>query len=72
VAPRHRGGRLKQWINQLRRRHPQAQALYDAVRTLHDVDALEEVVRSMTAAPGTPATPEKEKARVQLEHADFV
>jgi tRNA-dihydrouridine synthase C len=72
VAPRHRGGRLKQWINQLRRRHPQAQALYDAVRTLHDVNALEEVVRSMTAAPGTPATPEKEKARVQLEHADFV
>ncbi|MFM7506091.1 MAG: tRNA dihydrouridine synthase, partial [Rubrivivax sp.] len=66
VAPRHRGGRLKQWINQLRRRHPQAQALYDAVRTLHDADALEQVVRAMTTGPAM------EKARVPLEHAGFV
>jgi tRNA-dihydrouridine synthase C len=68
VAPRHRGGRLKQWINQLRRRHPEAQAIYDAVRTLHDADALEQVVRAMT----TPPEAAKEKARVSFEHAGFV
>jgi tRNA-dihydrouridine synthase C len=69
VAPRHRGGRLKQWINQLRRRHAQAQAVYDAVRTLHDADALEQVVRAMTAEH---EAPEKEKARGPVEHAGFV
>jgi tRNA-dihydrouridine synthase C len=36
VAPRHRAGRLKQWLNLLRRRHPEAQAAYDAVRTVND------------------------------------
>jgi tRNA-dihydrouridine synthase C len=68
VAPRHRGGRLKQWVHQLRRRFPEAQALFDAVRALHDPDALEQVVRAMTAAP--PGA--KEKARVPSEHAGFV
>jgi len=34
--PRHRGGRMKQWLNLLRRRHPQAQAAYDLVRPLSD------------------------------------
>ncbi|OIN91908.1 MAG: tRNA dihydrouridine(16) synthase DusC [Comamonadaceae bacterium CG1_02_60_18] len=31
-----RTGRLKQWLNLLRRTYPQAQAAFDAVRTLHD------------------------------------
>jgi tRNA-dihydrouridine synthase C len=68
VAPRHRGGRLKQWINQLRRRHPEAQAVYEAVRTLHDADALEQVVRAMTL----PDAPAMEKARGPVRHAGFV
>lgn len=38
VEPRHRGGRIKQWLNMLRRRHPEAQVAYDAVRTLHAAD----------------------------------
>ena len=38
VEARHRGGRLKQWLNMLRRRHPGAQQAYDAVRTLHTAD----------------------------------
>ena len=29
VAPRHRSGRLKQWLNLLRRRFPEAQALFE-------------------------------------------
>lgn len=36
VEPRHRAGRLKQWLNYLRRRHPEAQALYERVRTVND------------------------------------
>jgi tRNA-dihydrouridine synthase C len=36
MAPRHRAGRLKQWLNLLRRRYPEAQQAYDAVRTLSD------------------------------------
>ena len=36
LAPHHRCGRLKQWLNFLRRRYPQAQAAYAAVRTVDD------------------------------------
>jgi len=36
VEPRHRAGRLKQWLNYLRRRYPQAQAAYDELRTIND------------------------------------
>ena len=36
VAPKHRGGRIKQWLNLLRRRHPQAQAAFEAVREIKD------------------------------------
>jgi tRNA-dihydrouridine synthase C len=36
VAPRHRSGRLKQWLNLLRRRFPEAQAAFDAVRGTND------------------------------------
>lgn len=36
VDPRHRAGRLKQWLNYLRRTYPEAQSTYDAVRTVND------------------------------------
>ena len=36
MAPRHRAGRIKQWLNLLRRRYPEAQSAYAAVRELHD------------------------------------
>ena len=36
VEPRHRAGRLKQWLNYLRRTYPEAQSTYDAVRTVND------------------------------------
>ena len=36
LAPRHRAGRIKQWLNFLRRRFPEAQALYDELRTVAD------------------------------------
>ncbi len=36
IEPRGRAGRLKQWLNYLRRVHPQAGAAFAAVRTLND------------------------------------
>jgi len=36
VEPRHQAGRVKQWLNYLRRRHPEAQIAYDTVRTQTD------------------------------------
>jgi tRNA-dihydrouridine synthase C len=36
VAPRHRAGRLKQWLNYLRRSYPQAQDAFDELRRVHE------------------------------------
>lgn len=36
MAARDRAGRAKQWLNLLRRRHPEAQAAFEAVRSLRD------------------------------------
>ncbi len=41
VVPRHRAGRMKQWLNLLRRRFPQAQQAYEAVRTVNDCTQFE-------------------------------
>lgn len=40
VTPRHRPGRLKQWLNFLRRRYPEAEVAYQRWRTLDDPVAL--------------------------------
>lgn len=40
VEPRATAGRLKQWLNHLRRRHPEAEAAYAAVRTVNDPQRL--------------------------------
>lgn len=36
IEPRARAGRIKQWLNYLRRRHPEAEAAYQALRTVND------------------------------------
>ena len=41
VERRHRAGRLKQWLNLLRRRYPEAQAAFDLLRTTNDVSDVE-------------------------------
>lgn len=41
VQVRHRGGRIKQWLNMLRRRFDGAQAIYERVRPLNDAAAIE-------------------------------
>jgi len=57
VEPRARAGRLKQWLNFLRRRHPQAQEVYMAVRTLNDPAQVAACVfgAMATASPALPA-----------------
>jgi tRNA-dihydrouridine synthase C len=50
TLPRHRAGRLKQWLNFLRRRHPQAQELYAALRTINDPILVERELAARCAA----------------------
>jgi tRNA-dihydrouridine synthase C len=46
LEPRQQAGRLKQWLNFLRRRYPQAQAMYESVRTLYDRRAVDQWLRT--------------------------
>jgi tRNA-dihydrouridine synthase C len=45
VAPRHRAGRLKQWLNYMRRVYPQAQQAFEQLRLLHDPVLIERWLR---------------------------
>lgn len=49
LAPHHRAGRLKQWLNFLRRRYPQAQDAYAMVRTINDPVLLARALFGMAA-----------------------
>jgi tRNA-dihydrouridine synthase C len=40
IEPRARAGRMKQWLNLLRRRHPEAESAFQRVRTLDDPRAV--------------------------------
>jgi tRNA-dihydrouridine synthase C len=42
---RQQAGRLKQWLNFMRNRYPEAQAAYDALRTLHDPAQVTQLLR---------------------------
>lgn len=46
---RQQAGRLKQWLNFLRRRHPEAETAYQAVRTLHDPALVAQWLRQVGA-----------------------
>lgn len=41
VDKRHRAGRLKQWLNYLRRHYPQAQQAFDDLRLTNDADTVQ-------------------------------
>jgi tRNA-dihydrouridine synthase C len=49
VAPRHWGGRIKQWLNMLRRTYPQGQEAYEQLRGLSDAQALHAALRQLLA-----------------------
>ncbi|SHM64309.1 tRNA-dihydrouridine synthase [Rhizobacter sp. OV335] len=55
VEPRHRAGRLKQWLNYLRRRHPEAEEAYQTVRTVNDPQLLELHLQQWCTASHTQA-----------------
>lgn len=46
VEPRARTGRMKQWLNYMRRRHPEAQEAYMQIRTLTDSRLVDPIVKS--------------------------
>lgn len=50
LEPRQRAGRLKQWLNLLRRRFPEAEAAYQHVRTMTDQRAISAWVAVQTGA----------------------
>ena len=50
IEPKARAGRLKQWLNYLRRRHPQAEVAYAAVRTINDPRRVAEML-ALAPAP---------------------
>ena len=52
VERRHRAGRLKQWLNYLRHRHPEAQVAFDELRLHHDPQAIEAWIARAQAAWG--------------------
>lgn len=59
VDRRHRAGRLKQWLNHLRKRYPEAQAAFDALRESNDPASVD----AWLALPQTPIpVPEAEIA----------
>jgi tRNA-dihydrouridine synthase C len=51
VGPRHRAGRLKQWLNLLRKRFPEAQDAYDRVRPVNDCAGIEQRMGFAALAP---------------------
>ncbi len=55
VERRHRAGRLKQWLNYLRKRYPEAQAAFDELRLLHEPADIEAWLQR-AQGPETPTT----------------
>ncbi|MBT9550507.1 MAG: tRNA-dihydrouridine synthase [Hydrogenophaga sp.] len=63
VERRHRAGRLKQWLNYLRKRYPEGQAAFDALRTCTEPPHIEAWLASNTAGLATPVRPVAPVAR---------
>lgn len=47
ITPRHRPGRLKQWLNFLRRRFPEAEIAYQQLRTVNEPGAMRQALYSL-------------------------
>jgi hypothetical protein len=50
VIPRHRAGRLKQWLNLMRRCYPEAQTMFAALRTMNDSATVERTLIELLRA----------------------
>ncbi len=51
VATRHRAGRLKQWLNYMRRVYPQAQQAFDTLRLVHDAHQIDQWLADQQRLP---------------------
>ena len=51
VQPQHRCGRMKQWLNYLRKTYPEAEAAFQSVRTLTSAEELEKGLGWSAGAP---------------------
>ncbi len=45
VVPAHAGGRIKQWLGLLRRNYPEAEVLYQRLRTLKVAEEIDAALR---------------------------
>jgi tRNA-dihydrouridine synthase C len=64
IEPRARGGRLKQWLNYLRRRYPEAEEAYGAVRTINDPRLIVERLGLVPAPHDADRIEEEHNARI--------
>jgi len=53
---RQQAGRLKQWLNFLRRHYPQAQVAYDALKAVNDVTVIDAWIAGLAGPDAQPAT----------------
>ena len=65
VVPRHRAGRLKQWLNYLRRRYPVAELAYAMLRTVNDPH----VIAAHLWAPAPSEARVAQEAQLQVDAA---
>ncbi|WP_375592348.1 tRNA-dihydrouridine synthase [Chitiniphilus eburneus] len=63
TLPKYQPGRLKQWLAYLRRLHPEADALFQRIRTVTDPREVERLVFDTASTPGARTT--GEMARVE-------
>jgi tRNA-dihydrouridine synthase C len=52
VKPMHAPGRLKQWFNLLRRRYPEAEAIYQRIRSVSAMTAIDGILTAAGIAAG--------------------
>ena len=57
VVPRHRAGRLKQWLNYLRRHYPEAEQAFEALRLSNDPQSISRWLAEQAAASPTSSHP---------------
>ncbi|UXY13976.1 tRNA-dihydrouridine synthase [Chitiniphilus purpureus] len=68
VQPKHQAGRLKQWLAYLRRSHPQAEALFQRIRTQTDPRLVEALVFDEVAA-AAPCRPQADIGALSVPQA---
>ncbi len=73
LDPKSRAGRLKQWLNFLRRRFPEAEAAYQALKTVNDTTLIDEwlagLLRERPVIYPRPDSAHKEDGRLAASFA---